>query len=88
MLLELFSVGIVTASILYFYQQITDYGHLKSYNLSYFETGRSSRIRSLLCVNEEFENKPDAKRATLDDFAYRSTGLISLIRNCVVTTPR
>ncbi|MBR2332046.1 MAG: hypothetical protein IKA38_06155, partial [Alistipes sp.] len=35
----------------------------KSYNLSYFEAGRSSRIRSLLSVNEEFENKPDAKRA-------------------------
>ncbi|MBQ8779560.1 MAG: hypothetical protein IJZ49_07580 [Alistipes sp.] len=27
------------------------------------EAGRSSRIRSLLSVNEEFENKPDAKRA-------------------------
>ena len=44
----------------------------KSYNLSYFETARSSRIRSLLRVNEEFENKADAKRAKLDGFYLNS----------------
>ena len=40
----------------------------KLYNVSYFEAGRRPRNRSLLCVNEDFEVKPDAKRASLDNF--------------------
>ncbi len=36
----------------------------KLYNVSYFEAGRRLRNRSLLCVNEDFEVKPDAKRAS------------------------
>ena len=35
------------------------------YNNSYFEAGRSPRKRSLLSVNEHFEDKLDAKRALL-----------------------
>ena len=38
------------------------------YNNSYFEAGRSPRKRSLLSVNEHFEDKPDAKRALLGNF--------------------
>ena len=49
----------------------------KSYNLSYFEAARCSRIRSLLCVNEEFENKADAKRAKLDGFYLNSLNSIA-----------
>ena len=53
-----------------------DFGHLfyivfisqKLYNKSYFEAGRRPRNRSLLGANEDFEDKPDAKRALLDDF--------------------
>ena len=44
----------------------------KLYNVGYFEDCRSPRIRSLLCVNEEFEDEQDAKRATLDDFQTTS----------------
>ena len=40
----------------------------KLYNKSYFEAGRSPRKRSLLEVNEHFEDKPDAKRAFLFGF--------------------
>ncbi len=40
----------------------------KLYNKSYFEAGRSLRNRSLLDVNEDFEDEPDAERALLDDF--------------------
>jgi len=40
----------------------------KLYNVSYFEAGRRPRNRSLLLVNEDFEVKPDAKRASLDNF--------------------
>ena len=38
------------------------------YNNSYFEAGRSPRKRSLLSVNEHFEDKPYAKRALLGNF--------------------
>ena len=31
--------------------------------LSYFETGRRLKVRSLLLANEELETEPDAKRA-------------------------
>ena len=33
-----------------------------------FEAGRRTRKRSLLEVNEHFEEKPDAKRALFDNF--------------------
>jgi hypothetical protein len=38
------------------------------YNESYFEAGRSAKIRSIQKVCEEFSNKPDAKRALLEEF--------------------
>lgn len=53
----------------------------KSYNVGYFEDCRSSRNRSLLCVNEDFENEQDAKRATLDGFLIQvDDDFVSLIR--------
>ena len=42
----------------------------KLYNKSYFEAGRSPRNRSILGVCEDFEGKPDAKRALLDSFFF------------------
>ena len=42
----------------------------KLYNKSYFEAGRSPRNRSILGVCEDFEDKPDAKRALLDSFYF------------------
>ena len=45
---------------------------LKLYNKSYFEAGRSKKIRSLLGANEEFSHEPDAKRALFDNFNYPS----------------
>ena len=42
----------------------------KLYNKSYFEAGRRPRKRSLLDVNEHFEDKPDAERALLGSFFY------------------
>jgi len=38
------------------------------YDASYFEAARSLRIRSILGVCEEFEDKADAKRAASDGF--------------------
>ena len=38
------------------------------YNKSYFEAGRRLRNRSIPSVCEDFENKPDAKRALLERF--------------------
>ena len=43
----------------------------KVYNKSYFEAGRRPRNRSLLEANEDFEGKPDAKRALLGSFDYQ-----------------
>ena len=42
------------------------------YNKSYFEAGRRPRNRSILIVCEDFEGKPDAKRALLGNFHYSS----------------
>ena len=38
------------------------------YNKSYFEAARRLRNRSLLSVNEDFEDKADTKKALLDFF--------------------
>ena len=46
---------------------------LKFYNKSYFEAGRSPKNRSILGVCEDFEDKPDAKRALLENFNDYST---------------
>ena len=46
-------------------------------NASYFEAARSSRIRSILSVCEEFENEADAEIAALGNFySGRITTLI------------
>ena len=42
----------------------------KLYNDSYFEAGRRRQNRSILGVCEDFDDKPDAKRALLDDFSW------------------
>ena len=42
------------------------------YNKSYFEAGRRPRNRSIRIVCEDFEGKPDAKRALLGNFHYSS----------------
>ena len=46
---------------------------LKFYNKSYFEAGRSPKNRSILGVCEDFEDKPNAKRALLENFNDYST---------------
>ena len=43
----------------------------KLYDASYFEAARSLRIRSILGVCEEFEDKADAKRAASDGFSAK-----------------
>ena len=39
-------------------------------NLCYFEAGRRLRVRSILCVCEQPESEPDAKRAKLATFYF------------------
>ena len=56
----------------------------KNYIKSYFEDARSSRIRSLLCVNEDFENEADAERALLENF-YIELGLLPFIFKNYIT---
>ena len=54
----------------------------KLYNKSHFEAGRRPKNRSSLCTNEDFEGKPNAKRALFDNYfkagnRYFHTKLIS-----------
>ena len=60
------------------------YALYKLYNKSYFEAHRSSRNRSLLSVNEDFENEQDVEIALSDSLALEEEAGVDIERTVTI----